>query len=229
MSLPTGTVTFLFTDIAGSTQRWEHDRAAMSAALDRHNAILERAIAAHGGHVFHTAGDAFCAAFADTAGALAAAVDAQRALALERWDEVAAGFEPLRVRMGIHTGLVELKDGDYFGRPVNRVARLMAAGHGGQVLVSLATQQLVRDALPAGRTLVDLGVHRLKDLEHTEHIFRLVADGFPGVDTPPDTAERLAASDRPALEAVVADAECPYRGLHTGKILGRRAGHHGLV
>jgi len=119
---PTGTVTFVFTDIEGSTQRWEHDRAAMCFAPARHKAILERAIAAYGGYVFHTAGDAYGAAFADAASALAASVDAQRALALERWDEVAPGFAPLRVRMGIHTGLTELKDGDYAGRPLNRTA-----------------------------------------------------------------------------------------------------------
>ena len=213
-TLPTGTVTFLFTDIEGSTARWEHERTAMARALERHNAMLERAIATHGGQVFHTAGDAYCAAFASTGPALEAAVAAQRALHVERWDEVAPDFEPLRVRMGLHTGLVELKDGDYFGRPVNRVARLMAAAHGGQVLVSLAAQQLIRDALPDGARLVDLGVHRLRDLEHTEHIYRLVAPGMPDVDTPPDTSAKLGPGERVPIETAVADAACPYRGLH---------------
>ena len=212
-NLPTGTVTFLFSDIAGSTRRWETERAGMEVALVRHNAILERAISAHHGHVFHTAGDAYCVSFGQAADAVAAAIDAQRALHAALWDEITPGFEPLRVRMGIHTGLVELKDGDYFGRPVNRVARLMAAGHGGQVLLSLATQQLVRDALPDGARLIDHGSHRLRDLEHTEHLFRLVAPGMLEVDTPPDTAEKLGAGEQVILEDALEDAACPYRGL----------------
>lgn len=212
-NLPTGTVTFLFTDIEGSTERWERDRAAMQAALDRHNAILSGAIEAHGGAVFKTVGDAYCAVFANARDALEAAVDAQRLLHGERF-QLGGDFEPLRVRMGIHTGLVELKDGDYFGRPVNRIARLMSAGHGGQILLSLATQQLVRDSLVPGRELKDLGVHRLKDLEHTEHLFRLRADGWLDNDTPPDTAERIGTAERIVPENLLADATCPYRGLH---------------
>ena len=185
----------------------------MAAALERHNAILAGAIDAHGGHVFKTVGDAYCAAFSNAGDALESAVEAQRALHAERF-QLGPDGEPLRVRMGIHTGLVELKDGDYFGRPVNRVARLMSAGHGGQILVSLATQQLVRDALPKGCELADLGVHRLKDLEHSEHIYRLVAPGMPEVDTPPDTAERIGAGERAALPDLLPDATCPDRGLH---------------
>lgn len=209
---PTGTVTFLFTDIEGSTQRWERHGVAMEAALARHNAIIAGAIEQHGGYVFKTVGDAFCAAFADAGGAVEAAVTAQRALDAERF-HVGDEAEPLRVRMGIHTGLVELRDGDYLGRPVNRVARLMSAGHGGQILLSLATQQLLRDRLPEGRRLVDLGVHRLRGLEHTEHIFRLVGDGWPDVATPPDTAERLGTGGLADLEGLIVDAACPYRGL----------------
>ncbi len=140
-------------------------------------AALERAIASRGGHVFKTAGDAFCASFADASDALAAGIDAQRALTHEPWWDIAPDFEPLPVRMAIHTGLVEVRDGDYFGPLLNRVARLMSAGHGGQVLLSLATQQLVRHDLPPGCELRDLGVHRLKDLKHNEHIFRLVGLG----------------------------------------------------
>ena len=121
---PTGTVTFLFTDIEGSTQRWEHHRAAMQSALDRHNALLHAAIDAHGGFVFKTIGDAFCAAFPTAPEALAAAVAAQRALAAEVWGEVGA----LRVRMALHSGGAQERAGDYFGPPLNRVARLLAAG-----------------------------------------------------------------------------------------------------
>jgi len=201
MSPPTGTITFLFTDIAGSTQRWEHHRAAMEAALARHNTLLQAAITEHGGFVFHTAGDAFCAAFGSASEALAAAVDAQRALAAEDWSACGPDFPPLAVRMGLHTGTVEWRDGDYFGPPLNRTARLMSAGHGGQILLSLATQQLVRDDLPPGAALHDLGAHRLKDLRNSEHIFRLTAPGFPDVATPPATAEQLSARGVPAVPA----------------------------
>lgn len=125
--LPSGTVTFLFTDIEGSTQRWEHHRAGMARALDAHNARLRTAMAVHGGYVFKTMGDAFCVAFADPAAALEAALDAARAIAAEDWSVFGADFPPLRVRMALHTGPAELQDGDYVGPPVNRVSRLMSA------------------------------------------------------------------------------------------------------
>ena len=178
--LPSGTVTFLFTDIEGSTTRWEHQRAAMQAALARHDAILRTAIEVHGGHVFKTVGDAFCAVFTAAPDALEAALAAQRALASEAWDEVG----PLRVRVALHTGTVQQRDDDYFGPPLNRVARLLAAGHGGQVLLSAATHELVRDHLPAGTALRDMGEHRLKDLIRPEHVFQLVAPDLPS-DFPP--------------------------------------------
>ncbi len=168
--LPTGTLTFLFTDIEGSTQRWEQQREAMSAALVRHDEILRGAIEAHGGHVFKTVGDAFCAAFAKATDALSASLDAQRALATEDWSTFDPDFADLRARMGIHHGQADARGGDYFGPALNRTARLMSAGHGGQVLLSLAAQQVVRDYLPDGVTLRDLGEHRLKDLRHSEHI-----------------------------------------------------------
>ncbi|MCC7019089.1 MAG: hypothetical protein IT332_05010 [Ardenticatenales bacterium] len=215
---PTGTVTFLFTDIEGSTTRWEHHRAAMERALDRHNAIVGGAIHAHHGHVFKTVGDAYCAAFAAPDDAVTAAVAAQRALAAEDWSACGPDFPFVRVRMGLHTGAAEYRagDDDYVGPPLNRAARLMSAGHGGQVLLSLATQQLVRDNLPDGARLVDLGVHRLKGLRHTEHLFRLVAPGMPDITTPPDTAEALGATASAHAHVDVASlpAACPYRGLH---------------
>ena len=120
---PTGTVTFLFTDIEGSTRMWEHHPEAMRAALARHDLILRGAIEERGGYVFKTVGDAFCAAFPTTPDALEAALEAQRTLIGEEWE----GTGPLRVRKALHTGAAEERDGDYFGPPVNRVARLLSA------------------------------------------------------------------------------------------------------
>jgi predicted ATPase/class 3 adenylate cyclase/DNA-binding CsgD family transcriptional regulator len=175
-SPPTGTVTFLFTDIQGSTKLWEHNVPAMQSALARHNQILQNVIEARGGHVFKTVGDAFCAAFPDAPSALEAALEAQRALSAEEWgDEIGL----LRVRMALHTGSAEARGGDYFGPPVNRVARLLSAGHGGQTLLSLATQELVRDELPQGAELKDLGERRLKDLFRPERVFQLVDPDLP--------------------------------------------------
>jgi class 3 adenylate cyclase len=198
--LPTGTVTFLFTDIEGSSRRWDSQREAMAEALARHDALIRAAARAHAGYVFHTAGDAFGVAVTSPDDAIAGAIAAQRALAAEDWSAIAPGFEPLAVRMGLHTGLAELRDGDYFGPPLNRAARLMSAGHGGQVLLSLATQQLVRDRLPAGVTLRDLGGHRLKDLRFAEHIYQLVVVGLADVTTPLTTAEALPARDRALVD-----------------------------
>ena len=178
---PTGTVTFLFTDIEGSTTRWEHHREAMQQALIRHDAIVRTAIDAHGGHVFKTVGDAVYAVFTSAPDALQAALAAQQALGAEAWD---AGLGVVRVRMALHTGLAEERGGDYFGQPLNRVARLLSAGHGGQILLSLATHELVRDQLPLGAELRDLGEHRLKDLIRPERIFQVVAPGLPA-DFPP--------------------------------------------
>ncbi len=121
--LPTGTITFLFTDIEGSTTRWEHQLEAMQAALARHDAILRGAIESYGGYVFKTVGDAFYAVFASAPDALRAAIAAQQALSAERWSE---DLGSLRVRMALHTGTPELRDSDYFGPPLNRVARLLS-------------------------------------------------------------------------------------------------------
>jgi class 3 adenylate cyclase len=174
-SPPTGTVTFLFTDIEGSTKLWEHDAPAMQAALSRHNGLLKWAIKERGGYVFKTVGDAFCATFLTAPDALEAALDIQRRLLSSEWEE----SEPLRVRMALHTGAAEERDGDYFGPPVNRVARLLSAVHGGQVLLSLPTQELVRDQLPSGTGLRDLGEYRLKDLFRPERVFQLLALELP--------------------------------------------------
>jgi predicted ATPase/class 3 adenylate cyclase len=179
-SPPTGTVTFLFTDIEDSTKLWERSPQAMQAALVRHDEILRRAIEDRGGYVFKTVGDAFCCAFPTAPDALEAALESQRLLLKERWGE----STPLRVRMALHMGTAEERDEDYFGPPVNRVARLLSAAHGGQVLLSLPTHEMVRDQLPAGMSLVELGEHRLKDLFRPERVFQLSAPGLP-VEFPP--------------------------------------------
>ncbi len=195
MPLPTGTVTFLFTDIAGSTALWERDADAMASALERHDGLLRAAIEDAGGHVFKTMGDAFCAAFASAHDALTATLSAQRALATADWS-ILGDAAPLRVRMGLHTGNATQRGGDYFGPSVNRVARIEAAGHGGQVLLSGATCALVRDALPDGCDLRDWGEHRLRDLRHSEHLYQLEGPGLADVPTPPLTAEALRPRDR---------------------------------
>ena len=189
--LPSGTVTFLFTDIEGSTQLWEQYPEAMTHALARHDATLRDAIEARGGHVFKTVGDAFYAVFTAAPAAVAAALAAQRALV----DLRPAGVgPPLRVRMALHTGAAQERDSDYFGPPLNRVARLLAAGHGGQVLLSLATAGLVRDALPAGAGLRDLGECHLNDLLRPEQVFQLVAPGLPSEFPPLRSAATRAGS-----------------------------------
>ena len=179
-SLPTGTVTFLFTDIKGSTKLWEAHPDAMRPALARHDHLLRGCFEDHEGYVFKTVGDAFCAAFPTANGALEAALAAQIALAAEPWGMPA----PLSVRMALHTGSAEERGGDYFGPPLNRVARLMAAGHGGQTLLSTATRELVQDALPPGTTLRDLNQHRLKDLGRPEQVFQLLHPAL-AADFPP--------------------------------------------
>ncbi|MCX6907660.1 MAG: SUMF1/EgtB/PvdO family nonheme iron enzyme, partial [Verrucomicrobia bacterium] len=172
---PSGTITFLFTDIEGSTQLWEKHPQAMPVALERHNQILRRTMESHGGFVFKTVGDAFCVAFASAPNAMAAALAAQRALSAEPWGETG----PLRVRMALHTGAAEERGGDYFGPTVNRVARVLAAGHGGQILLSNATEQLVRDHLAEGVSLGDLGERSLKNLTRTERIFQINLPDLP--------------------------------------------------
>ncbi len=173
-SIPTGTVTFLFTDIEGSTKRWEADPEAMDAALKQHDAILREVIEHHSGYVFKTVGDAFCAAFSRSSDALAAAIEAQLALG----GKDSSAVEGLRVRMGLHAGEVSQRDGDYFGPTLNRVARLMSIGHGGQVLLS-ETVRLATPATPPETTLVDMGLRRLKDLTQPEHVWQLTIAGLP--------------------------------------------------
>src|SRR6266540_301290 len=150
--LPTGTVTFLFTDLEGSTRLWEEHPEAMRAALARHDEILRGAVTQRDGHVVKATGDGLHAAFAVAPDAVAAALDAQRQLLAEPWTLP----EPLRVRMGLHTGVAEVRDGDYYGTSVNRAARVAAAAHGGQVVASAASADLVRDDIGPEITLSDL-------------------------------------------------------------------------
>jgi predicted ATPase/class 3 adenylate cyclase len=165
----------MFTDVEGSTKLWENHPEVMQTALVRHDEILRGATEQHGGYVFKTVGDAFCCAFPTAPDALEAALDAQRLLRKERWAESG----PLKVRMALHMGAAEERDGDYFGPPVNRVARLLSAAHGGQVLLSLPTHEMVRDQLPAGVSLRDLGEHHLKDLFRPERVSQLVSPDVP--------------------------------------------------
>src|SRR5256884_3523896 len=174
-TIPCGTVTFLFTDIEGSTRLWETQREAMTTALQRHDALLRQCIESHGGHIFKTVGDAFYAAFATAPSAVDAALAAQRSLHAEQWPE----YAPIRARMALHTGAAEMRDGDYFGPPLNHVARLLAVGHGGQTLLSEITHDLCRDRLPAGTTLKSLGEHTLKDLARRETVFQLCHPDLP--------------------------------------------------
>src|SRR6202011_2491721 len=176
-SLPTGTVTFLFTDIEGSTQRWEAHRAEMARAVARHDKLVHAVVAKHGGFVFKTVGDAFCVAFSDPENAVAAALDAQRALSSEDFSSVGG----VRARMAIHTGTTQERDGDYFGPTVNRVARLLAIGHGGQVLVSGTATDLLQGSMPAQASLRDLGEHQLRDLAFPEQVYQLVAPGLADI------------------------------------------------
>jgi class 3 adenylate cyclase len=178
--LPSGTVTFLFTDIEGSTALWERNRAAMAAAVERHLTLLGTTIAAHSGVHFKTVGDAVQAAFTTAPAAVMATIDAQRALYAESWNTA----DPLRVRMALHAGEAEPRDGDYLTAPLNRLSRLLAAGHGGQILLTQAVQQLSHDALPVDVELRNLGKHRLRDLLEPEQVFQVLHPDLP-VDFPP--------------------------------------------
>lgn len=175
MRLPTGTVTFLFTDIEGSTRLWEAHPDAMREALAAHDAIFREVVPACGGVIFKTVGDAICAAYERADDAVRAAVAAQRRLIAQPWP---AEIGAILVRMGIHTGTAQERDDDYFGRSVNRVARFMSIAHGGQILVSGATAALLRNLELDGVSLRDLGEHRLKDLSEPEPAFQVLADGL---------------------------------------------------
>src|SRR5690349_7069847 len=207
-SPPSGVVTFLFTDIEGSTRRWEADAVSMRAALSAHDEALHAAIDAHDGFLFSHTGDGVVAAFTSPKAAVDAAIDAQRELELP-------------VRMGIATGEAELRDGDYFGAVLNRAARVMAAGHGGQVLVAESTAVLL-----SGVELVNLGPRRLKDVPNPITIFQLNAPSlrtdFPALrtlDTNPGNL-RPAATSFIGREGEVADVQAALRAHHLVTLTG---------
>ncbi len=172
--------TFLFTDLEGSTQLWQQYPEAMKTALARHDALLRSAVEGANGQVVKTTGDGLHAVFASGLDAVSACLEAQFSLRDEPWGETG----PLKVRIGLHAGEAQRRGGDYYGPAVNRAARLMAAAHGGQVLLSAAVAGIVADQLPAEATLRDLGEHRLKDLERAEHVFALRHPGL-AADFPP--------------------------------------------
>jgi predicted ATPase/class 3 adenylate cyclase len=189
--LLTGTVTFLFSDIEGSTRLLRSGEDRWPAILDRHRELLRAAFKAHGGVEVGTEGDSFFAVFPTAPAATAAAADVQRSLAAEPWPD---GLE-VRVRIGLHTGEASLSAKTYVGLHVHRASRIASVGHGGQVLLSDATRSLVSDSLPDGVSLRDLGEHRLKDLEHPERLWQLVIEGlqadFPAVSSLDATPNNL--------------------------------------
>ncbi|HEX4531277.1 MAG TPA: BTAD domain-containing putative transcriptional regulator, partial [Acidimicrobiia bacterium] len=165
--LPRGTVTFLFTDVEGSTRLWQEHPDAMAGALARHDAMVREAVVSHDGRIVKTTGDGVHAVFANAGDAIDAALSAQRGLEAEPWGDTGS----LRVRMGVHTGSAEQRDGDYYGPVVNQAARLMGIAHGGQIVCSGAVAELVRDHVE----LADLGTHRLRDVEASVRVFQVLA------------------------------------------------------
>jgi predicted ATPase/class 3 adenylate cyclase len=202
--VPSGTVTFLFTDIEGSTRLWDEHPEAMSSALACHDRILTDAVAAGSGYVFSSGGDGIAAAFSRSADAVTAAVAAQRALHAESWPPEAV----LRVRMGLHTGETEERDGNYFGSPLNRAARLMAAAKGGQIVVSEVTAALIEHLDGVG--LIDLGLHRLRGLVEPTRAFGVKADGLAWLDRPVTTDDAMVGN----LPRALTDWFGPVAELH---------------
>ncbi len=175
--LPTGLVTFLFSDIEGSTWLWEQHGQKMREALARHDEILRLAVHEHSGHIVKTTGDGVHAVFIDALYGLSAAVAAQRELQGEAWLTIEP--DAIRVRIGIHSGTAELRDGDYYGSTLNIAARLMSAGHGGQILVSEATGAIASPELPDGFSLRDLGRYQLNGIREPQRVLQLNASDLP--------------------------------------------------
>jgi len=193
--VPGGTVTFLFTDIEGSTKLLERLRAKYAELLAEHSEILRSAFVQWNGHEVDTQGDAFFVSFSRASDAIACAMATQRALASHDWPDGVA----VRVRMALHTGEPMISDAKYVGMDVHVAARIASAGHGGQVLLSQSTQSLVRDDLPPGATLRDLGPHELKDIRLPQQIFQLDMAGLP--------------TDFPALRTLASAPHIPPHNL----------------
>jgi class 3 adenylate cyclase len=195
----TNLLTFLFTDIESSTRLWEQFPQEMKVSLERHDALLRAAVESSHGRVVKSTGDGMMAVFSSTNEAVIACQKAQQNLLDEPWTETG----PLRVRMGLHVGEAQTRADDYFGPVINRTARLMSAAHGSQVLLSGAAASLVVDRMPEGTSLLDLGEHRLKDLERPEHIFQLVSPGlesdFPPLVTLDNRPNNLPAQPTPLI------------------------------
>lgn len=174
------TLTFLFTDIEGSSRLWEQHPSSMGEAIEQHDFLLRNTIEKNGGHVFKTVGDATYAAFPTAQDAMDAAAESQRRLVEMNWGDIGL----LKVRMGLHTGAAEYRNDDYFGPVLNRVSRISSSAHGGQTLLSELTSNLLRDDLPPGITLREIGELHLRNLSRPEYIFQAVIDGLPN-DFPP--------------------------------------------
>lgn len=203
-ALPRGTVTFLLTDIQSSTQLWEQAPTAMRDAMAHHDSIIERTVADHGGAVVRPRGegDSRFAVFPSATAAINAAAEMQRALCAERWD---TPF-PLRVRIGVHTGEADVREGDYYGTAVNRCARLRGAAHGGQTIISQVAADMFFDSPLDGLTLRDLGEHRLKDLQRAEHIYQLIIPGLPNEFPPLNSLDNIPNNLPAALTSFVGRA-----------------------
>ncbi len=194
-SLPSGTVTFLFTDIEGSTKLWEKHPEEMKPALAKHDSVLKNVVEFNNGHIIKTTGDGIHAVFSTALDSVNAALDGQQYLV--SIPSYSTSDVIIKVRMGIHTGEAEVRDGDYFGGTLNRAARIMSIGHGGQILISDITAQLIREHLLESTSLLDLGSHHLKGLLQPEHIYQVnvpdLQKDFPPLNSIPTATNNLPA------------------------------------
>jgi predicted ATPase/class 3 adenylate cyclase len=217
--LPTGTVTFLFTDLEGSTRLWEAHPEAMEDAIAEHDALLRDAVETHRGILFAEMGDGIAAAFPSAVDAITAALDAQLRLATHEW----TGIGSLRARMGLYAGAGEIRsDGHYVNQPLNRCARLMASAHGGQVVISETVEVLVRGSLPVGTTVIDLGEHRLRDVTQPVHVFELVHPDLPRLFPPLRSLDALPGSLPVELTSFVGrerDLQCAISAMDRTRVL----------